>query len=178
VESVSSGWLFLIPCGAGRGSLISVGAGAEELLAESRLVSGQIKRLGTSTGSFPAYPRIISPLGGQDWIACGTAAIAFDPIAGEGAGNALREGILASAVIRAAEGGKPEDLMAHYSNRMVSGFLRHVQECTRFYTAVSGPWWEAEAEAMRLGVERAQEALTLQHRSFFRLVGFELQARS
>jgi flavin-dependent dehydrogenase len=178
VEAVRAGWLFLIPCGVGRGSLISVGSGAEELLSQSRLVSGQIKRLGSSTGSFPAYPRIISPLGGHDWIACGTAAIAFDPIAGEGAGNALREGILASAVIRAAEGGKPEDLLAHYSNRMMSGFLRHVQECGRFYTAVSGPWWQAEAEAMKQGVDWAQNALTLRRRSFFRLVGFELQACS
>jgi hypothetical protein len=177
VESVSNGWLFLIPCGARRGSLISVGASAETLLKESRLVAKQIGELGSSTGSFPAYPRIVLPLGGSGWIACGTAAIAFDPLAGEGAGNALREGILASAVIRAAlQGGKAEDLLAHYSNRMLSGFLRHIQECRRFYTAVNGQWWQAEAALMKQGVDWAQASLASAPKTFFRLVGFELQA--
>jgi hypothetical protein len=176
VESVKSGWLFLIPCGDHRGALISVGGSAEALLAESRLVAQQIHELGVATGKFPAYPQIASPLGGSGWIACGTAAVAFDPIAGEGAGNALREGILASAVIRAAtQGACVEDLLAHYSNRMLSGFLRHIQECRRFYTAVSGPWWEAEAEWMRQGAEWVQNALRSQPRSFFQLIGFELQ---
>jgi flavin-dependent dehydrogenase len=177
VESVKDGWLFLIPCGGGRGSLISVGGSADVLLAESRLVATQIDELGIATGRFPAYPQIALPLGGSGWIACGTAAVAFDPIAGEGAGNALREGILASAVIRAAaaEGACVGDLLAHYSNRLLSGFLRHVQECRRFYTTVGGPWWEAEAEWMRQGAEWAQNALSSQPRSFFQLIGFELQ---
>ena len=35
VESTASGWLFLLPCGDQRGSLISVGATADTLLAEA-----------------------------------------------------------------------------------------------------------------------------------------------
>lgn len=176
VESVKEGWLFLIPCGENRGSLISVGGSAEVLLAESRLVASEINELGDSTGSFPAHPRIVAPLGSSGWIACGTAAVAFDPIAGEGAGNALREGILASAIIRAAaEGANVEDLLAHYSNRVLRGFLRHMQECCRFYKSVNGPWWQSEAESMRLGVDWAQNALASHAGNFFRLVGFELQ---
>jgi hypothetical protein len=176
VESVKNGWLFLIPCGGNRGALISVGGSPEALLAESRMVANEIDNLVASTGSFPAYPRIVSPLAGSDWIACGTAAVAFDPIAGEGAGNALREGILTSAVIRAAaEGACVEDLLEHYSNRVLRGFLRHMQECCRFYTSVSGPWWQAEAELMIQGVRWAQSALASHPTSFFQLVGFELQ---
>jgi hypothetical protein len=176
VESTGNGWLFLLPCGEKMGSLISVGANAEALLAESHLVARQIKGLGMATGDFPAYPRIVTPLCGSGWIACGSAAVAFDPIAGEGAGNAVREGILASAVIAAANKGESEqDLFAHYSNRVLSGFLRHLQECCQFYTAVRGPWWEAELELMKQGIRWAHEELTSGSPSRFRLVGFELQ---
>jgi hypothetical protein len=180
VESTNSGWLFLLRCGEKKGSLISVGAAAEALLAESRLVARQIAGLGTATGNFPAYPRIVSPLCGggvtdQSWIACGSAAVAFDPIAGEGAGNAVREGILASAVIRAADKGEcGEDLFAHYANRVLSGFLRHLRECCRFYTAVQGPWWEAELGFMQRGIQWTQQELASGPPSPFRLVGFEL----
>jgi hypothetical protein len=180
VESTDSGWLFLIPCGEGRGSLISVGAPADVLLTESRLVVDQITGLLESTGSFPAYPRIVSPLCAEGWIACGTAAIAFDPISGEGAGNAMREGILASAVIRSAAQGLPAaDLLAHYSSRLVSGFLRHLQACCQFYTTGgSGGWWQAEVELMKLGMAQLPKEMLSNPTSLFKLVGFELQSIS
>ena len=152
VESVKNGWLFLIPCGEGLGSLIAVGALTDQLLAESRLVVHQIKNLGTPKGCFPAYPRLINPLGGQGWLACGSAAIAFDPIAGEGTGHAVREGILASAVIRAADStAAGPHLLSHYTNRMLSGFLRHLQDCSRFYAIDLSPWWKSESEMLQLG---------------------------
>jgi hypothetical protein len=176
VESTGRGWLFLLPCGEKVGSLISVGGGAEALLAESRLVAGQITGLGMATGDFPAYPRVVTPLCGPGWIACGSAAVAFDPIAGEGAGNAVREGILASAVILAADKGESEkDLFSHYSNRVLSGFLRHLQECCQFYTAVRGPWWEAELDLMKSGIGWTQREFAAGSPSLFRLAGFELQ---
>jgi len=175
VESVGSGWLFLIPTGGNRGSLISVGSDPETLLAESRLVSDQIEALARPTGSFAAYPRVVTPLAGTGWIACGTAAVAFDPIAGEGAGNAIREAILASAVIRAiGKAGTENDLFAHYSNRILSGFLRHLQDCCRFYEAVPGPWWEAESQSLKRGVEWAQKEVNSTPKNLFRLLGFEL----
>ena len=36
---------------------------------------------------------------GPGWLSCGTAALSFDPICGDGTGHAVREGILAAAVI-------------------------------------------------------------------------------
>lgn len=177
VESTKNGWLFLLPCGEKRGSLISVGNSPEALLADSRLVAGQVAGLGAATGSFPAYPRIVKPLCGPGWMACGTAAVAFDPIAGEGAGNAIREGILAAAVIQASEKRANEkDLLAHYSNRILSGFLRHLQDCCRFYTAYNEGWWQTELDLMRRGVLWAQKELASSAPSLFRLVGFELQS--
>jgi hypothetical protein len=180
VEATASGWLFLIPCGDGRGSLISVGASAAALLAESRLVVDQITGVLESTGSFPAYPRIVTPLCADGWIACGTAAIAFDPIAGEGAGNAMREGILAAAVIRSAAQGLPAaDLLAHYSSRLVGGFLRHLQACCQFYTTGgSGSWWQTEVELMKPGIALLQKEMVSNPTSLFKLVGFELQSIS
>lgn len=172
VESVKDGWLFLLP----GGSLLSVGQEAETLLAESRLVSDQIQGIGEVVGTFPAYPRIVSPLGGSRWIAAGTAAIGFDPIAGEGAGNAVREGILAAAVIRAAMAGEDaDDLLAHYSNRLLSGFLRHLQECSRYYEAMTGEWWRAELNLIRQGIAWTQQQLAAQRGPLFRLTGFDLQ---
>ena len=176
VESVKDGWLFLIPCGAGTGSLISVGVSPNHLLAQSRLVCDQIHSLGHSIGSFPAHPRIVIPLYGERWLACGSAALGFDPIAGEGTGNALREGILASAVVKAmGKAGSPEELLCHYSNRMLSGFLRHLQECCRFYESVASGWWESELDSMRQGIRWAQQTLASYPAGRFRLLGFELQ---
>jgi hypothetical protein len=177
VESTTSGWLFLLPSGERSGSLISVGGSAETLLSESRLVANQITGLGLATGSFPAYPRTVTPLSGSRWIACGSAAVGFDPIAGEGAGHAVREGILASAVVRAAgRGGNEKDLLSHYSNRILSGFLRHLRDCCQYYAAMPGQWWETELDSMKRGIGWVQQELAGSSPSLFRLVGFELQS--
>ena len=177
VESLEDGWLFLLPCGTRRGSLISVGALPEQLLYRSRLIARQILRLGDSVSQFPAFPRIIDPLCGSGWIACGTAALTFDPLCGEGAGNALREAILASALISAiARGFDEEELFAHYSTRLVSGFLRHLNLCQEFYRSAScSPWWETELNLLCQGVEWSQCFLSKTATGKYRLVGFELE---
>ena len=93
------------------GWLLAVGAPAEALLAKSRVIAHEIAEMGASSGEFPAYARIASPLCAPGWLACGTAAMAFDPICGDGTAHAIREAILASAVIRAlANGGSTERL--------------------------------------------------------------------
>jgi len=177
VEAVRDGWLFLIPCGEGFGSLISVGKTAETLLGQSKLVAQEVFRVGEVSGSFPAHPRIAQSLFAGRSILCGTAAVAFDPIAGEGAGHAMRQGILASAVIRAAgNGGTEEDLLKHYSNRILSGFCRHLEESSRYYTIDLGPWWSHESEQIRQGITWAGRELTLTHSNRFRLMGFELES--
>jgi hypothetical protein len=176
VESVESGWLFLIPSGENAGSLICVGADSSDVLAQSHLITNQIQTLGPTKGSFPAYPRIVKPLAGTNWIACGSAAVAFDPIAGEGTGNALREGILASAVVRAlTTTTKATQLLTHYTNRINAGFLRHLHDCCRFYEAMPGPWWRAELQSLKQGIHWAQQELTAIPAPVYRLQGFELR---
>jgi hypothetical protein len=181
VESMETGWLFLLPHGVGTGTLISVGGRAEAQLDRSRLIVPQVADLQGSQSAFPAYPRILSELCGIDrprgaWLACGSAAMGFDPLCGEGAGNAAREAILGSAAIRAnARGEAWEDLCDHYSSRLLGGFLRHLSVCRSFYTTGDGgPWWDRELEMLDRGIQWVRShSAHLGHR--YRLNGFDLE---
>jgi hypothetical protein len=172
IESLPEGWLFLVP-----GWLLSVGAPAEALLASSEMIASQISNIAGSSGEFPAYARIASPLCGPGWLACGTAAMAFDPICGDGTAHAVREAILASAVIRGlAGGGNLDHLLAHYQARLTAGFRRHLMVCRQFYlSGGSGPLWRRELDAIDQGL-RWSDAKLGAHASFrYQLRGFELE---
>ena len=70
------------------------------------------------TREFPAHPRVAWSLAGSHWLACGTAALAFDPLCGDGTGHAIREAILAAAVLRAIQrGANVDELLNHYIRR-------------------------------------------------------------
>ncbi len=170
-ESLESGWLFLIP-----GWLIAVGAAPATLLAQSGLVAGQIRAVSDQAVEFPAYPRIADPLCAPGRLACGAAAMAFDPICGDGTGNAVREAILATALIRAAARCEDvESLLAHYRGRLIAGFRRHLELTLEFYRAGnSGPWWEEEIRAMERGVQWCAQQLAALPPFRYRLDGFDL----
>jgi hypothetical protein len=166
MEAVEDGWLFL-----NSGWLLSVGG--EDLLRKSTLVRNQIDGVSSSAVRFPASPRMVSPLGGDGWIACGSAAMGFDPLCGDGTAHAVREAILASAVIRASANGDVEGLVAHYEGRLTAGLLRHVGVCRAFYSSGgAGEWWKAELAAVDLGMEWCRGRLVGDFR--YRLEGFEL----
>ncbi len=144
IESASEGWLFLATSGPRRAWLLSMGAEASSLLSSSRLVASQIESLEPASASFPAHPRILRELIGPGWLACGSAAMSLDPISGQGAAAAVRESILAAALIRASyREPAPEGLAEHYANRLLAGFLRHLALTRPFYaTGGYGPWWQ------------------------------------
>jgi hypothetical protein len=172
IESLEEGWMFLIP-GDGEGWLLAVGGSVEEMLGVSRVVGAEIQKVSTCLGEFAAFPRISDPLGGAEWLACGTAAMGFDPICGDGVGNAVREAILAAAVVR---GGGSEELVAHYRMRLLAGFARHLEQCLPFYDCGhAGPWWTAERESLREGIEWCRARLAEAGPFRFRLAGFELE---
>ena len=177
VESLDNGWLFLLP-GAERAWLLSVGDPPEALLSLSRLISEQIVETSASYGSFPSHPRIAQPLCEPGWLACGTAALGFDPLCGDGTGHALREAILASAVVRAGiEGADVDALVSHYRTRLVAGFQRHLEACREFYEAGrSGPWWDQELDSLDRGLEWCGRELQSAPAFRFRLSGFALEA--
>jgi hypothetical protein len=177
VESVDSGWLFLLPGGVESAWLLSVGDAVDALLAKSRLVAGQIGEIGLAGGRFPAHPRIADPLCGTGWLACGTGAMGFDPLCGDGTGHATREAILGAAVVHAvSDGANVDHVTAHYRSRLLAGFKRHLDVCREFYTAGQcGPWWERELEELYQGLEWCNDQLAGTTGFIYRLNGFALE---
>jgi hypothetical protein len=178
VEAVEGGWLFLLSTGAGRASLISVGGGREELLERSRLVGKQVRGVNEGVAAkFAAYPRILSQVCGEGWLACGSAAMAFDPLCGEGAGNAAREAILACAAVRAVlEGESTAGVLAEYSLRLRLGFLKHLENCREFYSgAAAGEFWSSELALIEQGIAWTKNQLSAGPSPRFKLVNFELE---
>jgi hypothetical protein len=178
IEGLECGWLFLIPTSPAGGWLISIGGPHEFLLAESRLIADQVNVSGPAEAALPAYPAIADPLCAPGWLACGVAAMSFDPLCGDGTGNAVREAILASAVIRAATAEDNVDrLLSHYRLRLTAGFARHLDLCRGFYISGNrGPWWEQEIAALDEGMAWCRQALGAENVNHYRLSGFELQA--
>lgn len=177
VESVSSGWLFLLPFSRTEATLLCVGAEAgAELIEQSSLVARQIAACGGRPSSFPAHPSILDQLARPGWIACGAAAVSFDPLCGEGMGNSIREAILASAVVRASlRGGPVDDLIGHYKSCLLGGFLRHLETCHAFYSSgPQGDWWQTEQRHIRAGIDCIRQRLPDQPFRF-RLSGFDLE---
>jgi hypothetical protein len=177
IESLEPGWLFLLPIGERNGWLLSVGEPAQSLLETSRLVKQQIGDLGPARGAFPSHPRIALPLATAGWLACGTAAVAFDPLCGDGVGNAVREAILGSAVIRAVvAGGDVASLVAHYQTRLLAGFQRHVVLCLEFYkSGHPGLWWDDQMEHLKRGFTWCSQQLSNGPALRYRLNGFTLE---
>ncbi len=98
--------------------------------------------------------------------------MSFDPLCGEGTGNAVREAFLAAAVVRSAlSGDAAEPLVEHYASRLQQGFLRHLQVCLQFYASGGkGRFWHTESEALRDGIRTLEAALQLQGSPRYRLV--------
>ena len=176
VESLPGGWLFLIPSGQSTGWLLAVGRAGDLWSGSSRLVSGQIAEVIGEAAQFSSSPRITWPLCGPGWLACGTAALGFDPLCGDGSGNAVREAILAAAVLRALErGGDEGQLLTHYHSRLVAAFQRHLEMCAQFYrTGGSTAWWRAQIEALHDGMEWCARQTERAVSTRYQLRGFDL----
>jgi hypothetical protein len=177
IESQKEGWLFLLPIGPKNGWLLCVGGLAESMLAESRLVAAQIAGTDPAAGQFPSHPRATAPLAGLSWLACGSAALGFDPLCGEGAGNATREAILAAAIVRAAAAGEDtRNLAAHYAARLIAGFRKHLEICREYYsTGHQGPWWDRQLADLDRGIEWSSQQLVAFPPFRYRLNGFALE---
>jgi len=180
VEALDSGWLFLLPSAPGKGWLLAFGGAPDHLLAQSRLIA-PVVALGTAPAlTFVTAPRMAVQLAGNDWLACGSAALGFDPICGDGTAQAVRQAILAAAVIRAIdEGGDADALLAHYRSMLVAAMRRHLQLCVQFYrTGGRGDWWQAQAAALESGYAACTRILAGMPEPQFVLRGFVLEPRA
>jgi hypothetical protein len=104
--------------------------------------------------------------------------MAFDPICGDGSAHAIREAILASAVIRAVAKGIPAgDLTEHYQARLTAGFRRHLGLCREFYrTGGISAFWSSELAAIDRGIQWCDVKLGARPSFRYQLRGFELEA--
>jgi hypothetical protein len=179
IESLEAGWLFLIPNASESTWVLAVGAPPEVLLQQSRAIAPRVSILPSRSGEFSVCPRILTPLCADQWLACGTVAMGFDPICGDGTAHAIREAVLASAVIRAiAGGGDAPSLFSHYETLLTAGMRRHLALCAEFYrTGGAGPWWQTELESLHEGYQWCTAKLAGAGEPRYRLRGFELIPR-
>lgn len=179
VEATPSGWLFLIPQGAEQAWLLGVGDTPDALLGQSRLVAAQVAHLDPVTARFETAPRMLEQMAGDGWIACGTSAIAFDPICGDGTAQAAREAILAAAVIAGLrDGGDAEALLGHYRSMLVAAMRRHLQVSLPFYqNGGTSDWWREQAEASAEGHAWCTARLAVAPEPRFLLQGTRLVPR-
>ncbi len=179
VEATPLGWLFLIPQGGEEAWLLGVGGALEDLLAASRLVAGQIGAIEPVAARFETAPRMLETLAGEDWLACGTGAIAFDPICGDGTAQALREAILAAAVLAGLrDGGDRAALLGHYEAMLIAAMRRHLQVSLPFYQrGGQSPWWQAQVDALADGHRWCTARLAVLPEPRFTLLGTRLVPR-
>lgn len=178
IESLADGWLFLIPDATGRAWLIAVGDSPASHLRSSGIIADQIQQIQENGSAFSSHPGIAWPLCGRNWLACGSAALRFDPLCGDGVGHAIREAILAAAIVRAASRGADIDrLLTHYRMRLVAAFKRHLIHCAGFYrSGGESSWWRSELESIERGVKWCDKELGDAATFHYRLNGFELEA--
>ncbi len=179
IEALDAGWLFLLPGGAASGWLLGFGAPLAELLAQSRLVAPVVELAAPPVGRIDTAPAMSVPLAGESWLACGSAALRFDPICGDGTAQAVREAVLAAAVVGGIAGGGERDaLLLHYRSMLVAGMRRHLELCARFYAdGGTGAWWAAQAKVLASGHETCTRMLARMPEPRFVLRGCALEPR-
>lgn len=179
IEAVDNGWLFLIPTGEAQGWLLAVGAPVDELLALSHHIAPRVTLWETSAATFETAPRMLARLAGPGWLACGTEAIAFDPICGDGTAQAIREAVLAAAVARAlADGEDPQALATHYQSMLLAAMRRHLRLCAQFYSdGGSAPWWQDQLASLAEGFDWCTAQLATLPEPAFVLQGSRLVRR-
>jgi hypothetical protein len=193
VEALAAGWLFLIPTGGAAGWLLSVGTAPDQALYESRLVAAAVGALGAEAARFETAPRMLEqPCAPGRLTSCqltpcrltlGSAALALDPICGDGTATAVRGGILAAAVA-AAIGGHDEwvpdtqALSAHYRMMLIAAMRRHLAVSWPFYARGGrGAWWQEEAAALADGHAWCTRQLAEAGEARFMLAGDRLIPR-
>jgi 2-polyprenyl-6-methoxyphenol hydroxylase-like FAD-dependent oxidoreductase len=180
IESTRHGWLFLLPINPQSASLIAVstGTGVDAQLEQSRLIVHSIDTasLDGSRAGFSSSPRLHNPLCDNTHLLCGSAAMAFDPVCGEGVGHAVREAFLASAVVHAMQDGEPTSgLLTHYADRLRFGFLRHLELCRSFYSSGGmTEFWRSELELLEHGIAAMRSQLQTAGEPCYRLSGTRL----
>lgn len=179
VESMEDGWLFMIPCSTDRGWLLAVGGTCAVLLDQSRHLAPRIRMVDGQASRFDTTPRMLATMADDGWLACGSGAMAFDPICGDGTALAVRQAILAAAIVLAQRAGEDAgQLLGHYRAMMIAAMRRHLRLCSEFYASGgTGPWWRAQQQALVDGFAACSARLDREPPPRFALDGFRLVRR-
>ncbi|WP_051292522.1 hypothetical protein [Acetobacter nitrogenifigens] len=184
IEALDHGWLFLIPTSLGGGWLLGVGGELPELVCQSRYISQRVEIISQKREIFETAPRMLTQLSGPGWLACGANAIAFDPLCGDGAGQAAREAILGAAVIQAVTERRQSRyeqaaVLLHYHSMLLASMRRHLRICAQFYhTGGKTGWWREQVETLAAGFEWCTERLAELSEPQYELHGLRLYPRA
>ncbi|WP_420383774.1 hypothetical protein [Novosphingobium sp.] len=181
VEAIDQGWLFLIPTGAKDGWLLTVGALPEDALRESRLVATAVAATADTAIRFETAPRILGHPATPGDLTLGTAALAFDPICGDGVATAVRGGILAAAIAAELATETALDraaMIGHYRAMLIAAMRRHLAVSAPFYErGGQGTWWREQAEATARGHAWCTRQLAAAGEAQFVLIGDRIALR-
>jgi flavin-dependent dehydrogenase len=182
LETIDEGWVFLAPLEGDKGVLqlmLPVNQHQScyfplDYIKNTKTIKFQVSHPIGYVSAFEACPRITEPLCGSNWIAVGDAAASFDPLSGEGIGYAIREAILATAIIKGISSGLSEDgCLRHYSRRLHNTFSNHLKECYSYYSkAFHSKAWNEEIECMS---ELPSSIFSSNNALNYRIHGFDLE---
>jgi flavin-dependent dehydrogenase len=152
------------------------GAQLEAMLAETRLIAPLLRETPRAPAVARAAPRLRDELCRPGWIAVGDEALSLDPLCGDGTGYALREAIVAAAVVRRIDDGLPAaEALDHYRTRLQRTLAAHLRGCVAFYRdAPFAGAWETELAAMERGRRALENAVAARPEATLHLRGFEL----
>ncbi|WP_428334717.1 hypothetical protein [Novosphingobium sp.] len=181
IEAVEQGWLFVIPTCGQNGWLLTVGASPADALRESRLVASAVAETGETSKQFETAPRILGHPATPGGLTLGTAALAFDPICGDGVATAVRGGILAAAIAAELATETALDraaMIGHYRAMLIAAMRRHLAVSAPFYErGGQGPWWREQAEATARGHAWCTRQLAAAGEAQFVLIGDRIALR-
>jgi flavin-dependent dehydrogenase len=159
IDATPRGWTFTLPHPAGGIAILMVTpsasmapatpeAAAERLTAEGFTVAAA--DILSLSNPQPIAPHLAQPLATENRMRIGDAAMALDPLRGDGVGFALRGALLAQAVIAAVEaGGDRTQLFNHYNHRLREVFVSHLRGCSSHYRAARyAEIWRTDIVAM------------------------------
>jgi hypothetical protein len=185
-EFMPDGWIFWAPLSGRSGvcQFVLPRASGDShdlcrgMLEDSVLLSRCVILDETIGGPLDCAASLNLDLAGTDWIACGGAALRYDPISGSGTATALRSAILACAVLRAINAASdPGPFVAHYAARLSAAFRQHVETCERLYSqAQFSSSWDDEFTEMWRAIRESENQFPRELQ--FRLENYSLISQS
>jgi len=160
IEATPRGWTALLPAGGREGVVfacvpkpgVAPHDALQESIADTHAARHSIAAVIGPCASFDAAPRFrLPPQNSVAIVHVGDAALAFDPLSGDGAGVALRTAHLAASLAEAyARGTDLDALLEFHAYRLARAMSAHLRGLLRLYAqAPLGTSWSGELAAMR-----------------------------